>query len=97
MGTALQGSQGSLRKCGTTVALDGSEDSDINIGGLEGYIVGTQSSDSEDTSSDSDDDYEPGSNFGDTDAVGEGVIVGKGDAGAVGREVQQKQLGVVEC
>ena len=71
------------------MALDGSEDSDINIRGLEGYIVGTQSPDSEDTSSDSDDDYEPGSNFGDTDAVGEGVIVGKGYVDTVGREVQE--------
>ena len=44
---------------------------------------------SEDTSSDSDDEYEPGSNFGDKDAVGEGVIVGKGDADTVGREIQE--------
>ena len=56
---------------------------------MEGYIVGTQSPDREDTSLDSDDEYEPGSNFGDKDAVGEGVIVGKGVADTVGREVQE--------
>jgi len=57
----------SFRKCGITVALDGSE----NI------------------SSDSDDEYEPGSNSRDKDAVGEGVIVGKGDADTVGGELQE--------
>jgi len=29
----------SFRKCGITIALDGSEDSDINIRGLENYVV----------------------------------------------------------
>ena len=43
----------SFRKCSITIALDGSEDNDINIGGLEGYTVGVQGSESEDTSSDS--------------------------------------------
>ena len=29
----------SFRKCGISVAIDGSEDSDININGLENYSV----------------------------------------------------------
>ena len=62
------------------------------IRGLEGYTVGAQSSDSEDTRSDSDDEYEPGSNsedkeVGERDAVGEGDTVGEGDA--VGGNVQE--------
>jgi len=34
----------SFRKCGIMIALDGSEDHDINIRGLEGYTVGVLSS-----------------------------------------------------
>lgn len=52
----------SFQKCGITVALDGSEDHNINIQGLNGYIVGLQaieleesaSSDSSDTESEPD-------------------------------------------
>ena len=61
----------SFRKCGITIALDGSEDNDINIRGLEDYTVGVQSSESGDTSSGSDDEYEHEPNSGDEDAVGE--------------------------
>ena len=46
----------------------------------------------EDTFSDSDDAYEPGANCGAKGAVGEGVVVGKGDAvgeDTVGGEVQE--------
>ena len=77
----------SFRKCSITIALDSSEDSDINIRGLEGYTVGAQSPESEGTSSGSDDEYEPGSNYGDDDAVGEGDAVGEEDA--VGGDVQE--------
>ncbi|RPB22460.1 hypothetical protein L211DRAFT_850501 [Terfezia boudieri ATCC MYA-4762] len=52
----------SYQKCGITVALDGSEGKDINIRGLDGYIVGTSANASassvgavESESSDSDD------------------------------------------
>ncbi|RPB24024.1 hypothetical protein L211DRAFT_849180 [Terfezia boudieri ATCC MYA-4762] len=58
----------SFRKCGITIALDGSEDYDINIRGLESYTVGIQISESEDTIPDSDDEYEPESNSGEEDA-----------------------------
>ena len=65
----------SFRICGITIALDGSEDHDINIRGLEGYTIGAQSSESKGASSDSDDEYEAGSNSGDKE-VGEGNAVG---------------------
>ncbi|RPB22336.1 hypothetical protein L211DRAFT_850650 [Terfezia boudieri ATCC MYA-4762] len=55
----------SFRKCGITIALNGSEDCDINIRGLEGYTVGAQISESEDsdTSSESDDGHRSGTVF----------------------------------
>ena len=61
----------SFRKCSITIALDGSEDNDINIGGLEGYTIGVQGSESEDTSSGSDDEHELEFNPGDENTVGE--------------------------
>ncbi|KAF8417848.1 hypothetical protein EV426DRAFT_706584 [Tirmania nivea] len=65
----------SFRKCGITIALDGSEDCDINIRKLGGYTVGAQDSESEDsdTSSESDDEYEHEPNSWEEDAVGNEV------------------------
>ncbi|KAF8442667.1 hypothetical protein BGX38DRAFT_1272137 [Terfezia claveryi] len=76
----------SFRKCGITIALDGSEDVILILEDWKN-TVGTQSSESEDTSSASTDEYEPGSNSGDEDAGGERDAVGEKDA--VGGEVQQ--------
>jgi len=45
----------SFRKCGISVAIDGSEDSEINISGLDGYEVGE--SDSESTEDEDDDPF----------------------------------------
>ena len=44
----------SYRKCGIPVAIDGSEDDDINIEGLAEYSVRSDSSDSEATDEESD-------------------------------------------
>ena len=44
----------SFRKCGISVAIDGSEDDDINIEGLAEYSVGSDDSDSEATNEESD-------------------------------------------
>ncbi|RPB22155.1 hypothetical protein L211DRAFT_351367 [Terfezia boudieri ATCC MYA-4762] len=44
----------SFQKCGITVALDGSEDQNINIHGLDGYTVGAIELEEESESSESD-------------------------------------------
>ena len=44
----------SFRKCGISIAIDRSEDDDINIEGLAEYSVGSDSSDGEATDEESD-------------------------------------------
>ena len=56
----------SFRKCGISLPIDGSEDSEINIRGLDSYQVGTTASD--DCSDESDDPFSDSNPFDGSDS-----------------------------